>query len=363
MTDVESIASFTITVFTRHSAECPKAENPQWKRCNCRKSLYIREDGKTRYVTAKTRSWEEAERYAQAERDKRDPVKIELQKIAETKAAKLKPIGDALDQWLAGMKSPGESSIEAYRSTTRKIQRWAERQGVRFVRDATPSMLDKWRGAWDTPSEQIARTTQAALLTRIKAFFRWATAMEYTPRNPALMLKAITPNESQTWPLTPKQFEELLAATRKLDADARYKSAQVGEHLRALFQVQRTGLRVGDVLALPKSGAPGQSADGHNPKKRNRNPLAARWSASSRTTLSRRSIPCPFAKKSIPSFSFGPVAAHSLSTQTSGSAKLTGSTIIWTSRMRSDGPCVFDLTCSGTLLPLRCYWPVSRLRK
>lgn len=277
MTDVESIASFTITVFTRHSAECPKADNPQWKRCNCRKSLYIREDGKTRYVTAKTRSWEEAERFAQRERDKRDPVKVELQKIAETKAAKLKPIGDALDQWLAGMKSPGETSIEAYRSTTRKIRRWAERMGVVNVRDVTPAMLDKWRGAWDTPSEQIARTTQAALLTRIKAFFRWATAMEYTPRNPALMLKAITPNESQTWPLTPKQFEELLAATRKLDADARYKSAQVGQHLRALFQVQRwTGLRVGDVLALPKSALQGNRLTATIQKKRNRKPLAAR---------------------------------------------------------------------------------------
>ena len=42
MTNVEPIASFTITVFTRHSEDCPKAANPQWKRCDCRKSLYIR---------------------------------------------------------------------------------------------------------------------------------------------------------------------------------------------------------------------------------------------------------------------------------------------------------------------------------
>jgi hypothetical protein len=74
MTNVEPIASFTITVFTRHSAECPKAPNPQWKRCNCRKSLYIREGGKTAHLSAKTRSWEQAERVAQIERDnRRDP--------------------------------------------------------------------------------------------------------------------------------------------------------------------------------------------------------------------------------------------------------------------------------------------------
>ncbi len=134
MTNVEPIASFTITVFTRHSEDCPKAANPQWKRCDCRKSLYIREGGKTVYVSAKTRSWEQAERVAQAERDKRDPVKVELLKIAESEAAKdafrLKPLGEALEQWLGGMKTPGDISIDAYRSTTRTIQRWADSVGV-----------------------------------------------------------------------------------------------------------------------------------------------------------------------------------------------------------------------------------------
>jgi hypothetical protein len=125
MTTAEPVASSTITVFTRHSDECPKADNPQWRRCNCRKSLYIREGGKTAYLSAKTRSWDQTERVAQVARDKRDPVKIELQKISESEAAKhaaklskLKPFDEALDQWLTGMKGPGGSSIDAYKSTT-----------------------------------------------------------------------------------------------------------------------------------------------------------------------------------------------------------------------------------------------------
>src|ERR1700733_1684887 len=101
MTADEPIASLTISVFTRHSEECPQRDNPQWRRCKCRKSLYIREHGKTKYVSAKTRSWEEAERIARAERDKRDPVKIELQKIAEKGRLKRKLLSDALDQWIA----------------------------------------------------------------------------------------------------------------------------------------------------------------------------------------------------------------------------------------------------------------------
>jgi site-specific recombinase XerD len=220
---------------------------------------------------------------AQAERDKRDPVKIELQKIAESEAAKdairLKSLVEALEQWLSGMKSPGASSVDAYRSTTRKIQRWADSVRVVNISDVTPALLHEWRASWspDAPDKanRLALTTQAALLTRVKAFFRWAAAMEYTRRSPALMLKAVTPDASQTWPLTPKQFDELLAATYRLDASARYKSAQIGQHLRALFLVQRwTGLRVGDVLSLPKSALRGNRLTAVIQKKRNRKPGA-----------------------------------------------------------------------------------------
>ncbi len=225
---------------------------------------------------------------AQAERDKRDPVKIELQKIAEREAAKaardaieLKPLGEALEQWITGMKGPGETSINIYRGNVRKIQRWAGRAGVVYFSDVTPALLDQWRGSWAPDAgereNRLSRTTQAALLTRIKAFFRWATAMEYTKRNPALMLNAITPDESQTWPITPEQFDELLAATYRLDTEAQYKSAKVGRHLRALFLVQRwTGLRVGDVLILPKSALQGNRLIAVMRKKRNRKPAASR---------------------------------------------------------------------------------------
>ncbi len=288
MAIVEPITSLTISVFARHSVDCPKGDDPQWKRCKCRKSIYIREDGKTTYVSAKTRSWTEAEEVAQRLRDKRNPVKIELQKIAEARAAEdaanlpnLKPLGEALDQWLTGMKSPGATSLNAYKSTTRRILRWADGVGVVYVADVNPTLLDEWRGSWAPNAAEkenrLALTTQAALLTRIKSFFTWAAAMEFTKRNPTLMLKAITPEESQTWPLTPAQFAELLAATRKLDEDASRDSGKVGQHLRALFLVQRwTGLRVGDVLMLPKEALRGNRLSAVIRKKRNRKPASSR---------------------------------------------------------------------------------------
>jgi site-specific recombinase XerD len=278
MTD-EPLASLTITVFTRHSVNCPKQNDPQWKRCKCCKSLYIRESGKTRYISAKTRFWAEAERVARAELDKRDPVKIALLQISAKRKAQAKPIGDALDQWLAGMKTQTPTSLGAYKGTVRRIKRWADSIGVVNVRDVTPGMLDEWRSSWtpDDPADPLALTTQAALLIRVRSFFNWCEGMDYVPKSPAKLLKAVTTNDSQTWPLTPAQFDELLAATERFDADARYESAKVGRWLRAVFLVQRwTGLRVGDVVSLSKAALDGNRLTATIQKKRNRKPLQSR---------------------------------------------------------------------------------------
>jgi hypothetical protein len=42
-------STFTVTVFTRHSRDCSYKDNPQWKRCKCRKSVYICQVGKRLY--------------------------------------------------------------------------------------------------------------------------------------------------------------------------------------------------------------------------------------------------------------------------------------------------------------------------
>src|ERR1035441_4359981 len=104
----------TVTVFTRHSADCKKTD-PQWKRCNCRKSLYIYADGKVTYKSAKTRSWETAEKAAQAERDARDPVLIRLKEIADAESAKASgaiTVEAATHRWLKGFKVQPSSTAK-----------------------------------------------------------------------------------------------------------------------------------------------------------------------------------------------------------------------------------------------------------
>jgi integrase/recombinase XerD len=140
--------------------------------------------------------------------------------------------------------------------------------------------LDSWRSAWSPDARdkdnRLALTTQAALLTRIKAFFSWSVALDHVKKDPAARLPAITTEDSQTWPLTPSQFDELLKATNRLDQEARYKASAVGQHLRAAFLVQRwTGLRIGDVLMLPKTALQGNRLTSAIQKKKNRKPKSA----------------------------------------------------------------------------------------
>ncbi|HEY0263632.1 MAG TPA: site-specific integrase [Granulicella sp.] len=282
MASTELNTSLTISVFTRHSEDCPKRKDKHWRRCRCKKHLYIREHGETTYISAKTRSWEDAEKFAQRERDKRDPVKLALLNIAERekllaekeqgKQKGRKTIEAALKLWLAGMKSVADTSLGAYTSTGRRIQRWADRHNVVYVDEVLPSMLEEWRASWSPEAEdednRLALNTQAALLTRIKAFFRWAFGMEYIRKNPALLLRPITPDESQTWPLTRLQFDELLEAAAKVE--------DIGRHLVAIFLVQRwTGLRIGDVVCASKTALVGNRLTATIRKKRKRKPSAS----------------------------------------------------------------------------------------
>ena len=96
-----AISAVTVSVFTRHSAGCPKRGDIYWRKCNCPKSIYVYNDGKDRRVSAKTRSWRKAERIRQEIEESLDPVKAELKKLKEVKQAKRVEISEAIERFLS----------------------------------------------------------------------------------------------------------------------------------------------------------------------------------------------------------------------------------------------------------------------
>ena len=147
----------TVSVFTRHGKECPHT-NPQWKRCNCRKSLYIYHGGKTVRVSAKTRSWEQAETLAQAERDRRDPIKrkqreldARIEEVAQERAdtlARKITVAEALKEWIASKKVTADSTADLHAIFSRKFQSWATENQIEYLHTVTRRMLSSWRSDW-----------------------------------------------------------------------------------------------------------------------------------------------------------------------------------------------------------------------
>ena len=132
-----SRATTTVTVYTRHTAECPKRADRYWRRCNCRKVLDIYEGCAEQRVSARMRSWEQAKKLAQTERDRRDPVKRKLRKIEEAEAqraalhnAKAITVQDAADRRLRSQGWESKETETIYRCAANRITTWAADTGV-----------------------------------------------------------------------------------------------------------------------------------------------------------------------------------------------------------------------------------------
>jgi hypothetical protein len=132
MANPEVPSATAVTVYTGHTPECPKQADRCWKRCNCPKWLYIRENGTDKRMSAKTRAWDRAEDHAQPERDKRDPRKRRMQEIedrevqrADLRKAKNITVTDAVDRWLRFVQTRTAETAAIYNRAGCRIEMWA----------------------------------------------------------------------------------------------------------------------------------------------------------------------------------------------------------------------------------------------
>lgn len=269
-------SSITITVFTRHSEICKK-KNPtfsrDYKKCNCRKSLYIYEGGEDKVISAKTRSWEEAERFAQEQRALRDPITRKLREIEEREAEreaaavaaqrkKTLSIEDATTRWINAQKPKTEGTARAHSRVKKRIDAWAADNNIATVGEVTADNLDEWRGEWgpeaDEDYNQIGPTTQCDFQYYLKAVFKYVVDIGYLDRSPAANLKPIDKDRMPALPLSQHQFVELLAAIAPFCAAQTHNGHEIAAELNGIFLLQRwTGLRIGDAVSLPRAALVG----------------------------------------------------------------------------------------------------------
>jgi site-specific recombinase XerD len=256
------ISAVTVKVFTRHSAGCPKHGDIYWRDCRCRKSIYVYRDGADRRVSAKTRSWSKAERIRQEIEESLDPVRAELKRLKEAKAAKHIEISKAVERFLsdAVARNLARKTQQGYRLICgKKLLAWCERNGLRYLDELTTAQLTTWRSTW-----RVGPATSKTQQRRTLTFFEFCMRQGWLERNPARWLTQIRVRRVPTDYFPLDEFERLVDATYLLEGAPRgrdlfgelrqNRAATKAVRLRTILLLMRwSGLRISDAVTLERS--------------------------------------------------------------------------------------------------------------
>lgn len=234
----------------RHSANCPdKSKGPEWRKCNCRKSLLVYESsrGRNRFISAKTRSWSQAEKTAQEWLDSFDPDRIELKQLRAEKERKQIRIEEAVALYTADMiaRLDDNGTVQMVRSLLGRVDPetkaivknghlfdWIDNQAERpvFVADLTPAHLTAWRASW-----KFSDYTGAQRWGMVRSFFNFCEQQGWIQDSPARKLRRMAYERgSRTAIFTDKQYETIL------DAVPKYEPENVPAATRASWQQRIT---------------------------------------------------------------------------------------------------------------------------
>ena len=252
----------TIEVYTRHSKDCPDRDRPEgnyWKKCACRKSLYISQPRKKPLrKSANTRSWEAAEDLKRDIQDWLDPVKSELRRLKEGAHSKRTTLNDAIDLFLA---DAAKRSLKP--ETLRKLQKifgkqlrsWAVENDLTYLDDCTTSTLTRWRNTWT-----IGPLTSQKTQELVRGFFGFCIRQGWLTLNPASQLTRIKVPRKEINFFTDDEFKKLIEATYNPSVTLRKCQVAMFARLRTLILLMRwSGLRISDAVTLERSRLQGDN--------------------------------------------------------------------------------------------------------
>ncbi len=236
-----------IEIFVRHAAACEHGDDERWKRCRCRKHLRWTWHGTQYRQSAKTRSWDGAERAKRALE-----LKYESAQLGQPKSDEPASIEEAVQAFLEDKRGGGaaRSTLAKYKLTLSRFQEFCDRRNLRFMREVRLEHLSAWRAEWASyyQSNFALRTNQE----RIRHFFRYAQNAGMIRENPATQLSPIkiTDVDFEVDPLSPKEYEKLLRTIPRCPGLPRSTQARV----KALVELQRwAGLSFVDAVCLERS--------------------------------------------------------------------------------------------------------------
>jgi integrase len=244
-------AKRTVKVQTRHAVDCKdRDKGVDWKRCKCPKILRVYEgggSGKNKRIATGTRSWEEAERQAQALLDSWDPVKTELARLKSAHQAKQVTIERAVGLYIADMKARqrAKGTVQMARSLLGHVaDETVTKAGHLFswlatiapdkrpvhIAEITTAHLAAWRAAWTFEDYTAAQRWGMA-----KSFFNFCERQGWITDSPARRLGRINYGKGgRTAIFDDQQYNDIL------DAVSQYEPENIPAVTKAAWQQRIT---------------------------------------------------------------------------------------------------------------------------
>jgi site-specific recombinase XerD len=186
-----------------------------------RKSLHTRDWQKGQDII---REWETADREPKGTNELATLQTAGEKYLADAKARKL-----------------NESTIYKYRLLFKQINDFAQKQGLRYLKELDLQTLDEFRTEWkDGPRSSLKK------IERLRAFLRFCERRKWIDENPAIDLKGPKIQNRPTMPFTHAEILKILGAFEKYAERAGVANAQ---KLKAFVLLLRySGMRIGDTV-------------------------------------------------------------------------------------------------------------------
>jgi integrase/recombinase XerD len=198
-------------------------------------------------TSAKTRSWETAERKARLMEVNADPLRQ-----SPPEAGLRITIKDAVKAFLQDEEARQLAKTTTCQSKTlfeQQLLTWAKSESLSFLDQLTTARLREFRASW----KNGALTTQRKH-HRLNGFFAFCIENEWLTRNPSKKMKGVHANLVPTDYFTPAEFKRIIDGTY---AYGDWKGGRDFEHrglrLRALILLMRwSGLSILDAVTLER---------------------------------------------------------------------------------------------------------------
>jgi hypothetical protein len=232
-------------IYSRHKADCDHADNSQWRRCRCPKWIRgVLLNEQTVRESAKTRSWEQAERLARKMEADADPTRTE--RIQPRRVT----VEDAVSMCLEDEEARGLELSSRKKSRTileKQFLPFCEQRKFIYVDQVLPIDLTEFRSSWNNGDATTHRKHE-----RMHSFFAFCVANEMLRKNPMEALKKPkTPDLVPTDYFLPNEVESIVDATARYEYGGGNDSRDRSKRLRALVLLMRwSGLSILDSTSL-----------------------------------------------------------------------------------------------------------------